>query len=136
MTDPSQTSVLEKPIAAYLAHQRALGRGYNNEARVLDALRRFAAESLAADLSASVFERWCESLSYLSPNTRRSRQLIVRKFCLYRRRSEPDCFVPNPLYFARRHPYRPIIVEPAPIACMLAVADEATPTPGSPCCRR
>ena len=133
MTDPSPTIALEQSIAAYLAHQRALGRGYDNEARVLSAIRRFTAQSSADDLNTSLFERWCESLSYLSPNTRRARQLIVRKFCLYRQRSEPGCFVPNPLYFARRQPYRrPVIVEPVQVARMLAAADKLHPTPGSP----
>ena len=32
MTDPSPTIALEQSIAAYLAHQRALGRGYDKEA--------------------------------------------------------------------------------------------------------
>ena len=39
-------------------------------------------------------------------NTRRSRQRIVHKFCRYRRRSDPNCFVPDPLYFARPQPCR------------------------------
>ena len=38
-TIPSST-VLDRPIAAWLAHQRALGRGFSVEERVLDSLRR------------------------------------------------------------------------------------------------
>jgi integrase len=57
----------------------------------------------------------------------------VRKFCLYRRRSEPRCFVPDPLGFARLQPYRdPVIVEPEQVARMLAAADRLAPTSGSP----
>ncbi len=133
MIDTFPGGSLDQAIAAYLAHQRVLGRGYGNEERVLNAVRRFVARASAEDLSPTLFDRWCESLSDLAANTRRARQLIVRKFCLYRGRSEPRCFVPNPLYFARRQPYRsPIIVQPAQVAHMLAAADELHSTSGSP----
>jgi integrase len=80
-----------------------------------------------------LFDRWCNTLGDLAANTRRARQLIVRKFCLYRRRSEPRCFVPDPLCFARLQPYRdPVIVEPEQVARMLAAADRLAPTSGSP----
>ena len=59
--------------------------------------------------------------------------MIVRKFCLYRHRTEPDCFVPNPLYFVRLCPYRnPVIIEPEQIARMLVAADKLAPRPQSP----
>ena len=38
-TIPSPTA-LDRPVAAWLAHQRALGRGFSVEERVLDSLRR------------------------------------------------------------------------------------------------
>lgn len=69
----------------------------------------------------------------MAANTRRARQLIVRKLCLYRRRTEPGCFVPDPLYFARPQPYRaPVLIEPDQIARMLAAADTLTPSANSP----
>jgi integrase len=133
MNDASPPIALDQAIAAYLAHQRALGRGYYNEERVLNSVHRFVARLAADDLSPVLFNRWCLKLQHLAANTRRARQLIVRKFCLYRRRSEPSCFVPDSLYFARRQPYRrAIIVQPDQVARMLAAADELDPTPGSP----
>jgi len=133
MTGVICSTPLDQSIAAYLAHQRALGRGYNNQERVLGALRRFLAQASAKDLDQVLFDRWCDTLGDLAANTRRARQLIVRKFCLYRRRDEPRCFVPDPLYFARLQPYRdPILVEPEQVARMLAAADRLAPTPGSP----
>ena len=68
-------------------------------------------------------------------HTRRGRQLIVHKFCQYRRRSDPTCFVPDPLSFARPQPYRyraPVLVEPEQIARMLACATALPPTVNSP----
>ena len=82
-------------IDAWLMHQRTLGRGYDGEQWILANLQRFVASSNAADLDQAGFDRWCGSFAYLSATTRRRRQLAVRKFCLFRRRAEPDCFVPD-----------------------------------------
>jgi integrase len=124
---------MDPVIEAYLAHQRALGRGYAVEERVLYSLRDFLAQVHAADLDQSSFEGWRNLHGQLTANVRRSRQRIVRNFCLYRRRSEPDCFVPDPGSFPKPQPYcTPILVTPEQIGRMLALATRLTPTPGSP----
>ena len=129
----SSTVELDHWIAAWLAHQRALGRDYNGEEWVLRHLRRFVANIPSSDLDGAGFELWCNSFQHLSNTTRRIRQLIVRKFCLYRQRSEPGCFAPNPLYFTRWRPYRnPVIITPEQIAQMCIAADNLAPDPGSP----
>ena len=57
----------------------------------------------------------------------------VRRFCLFRRRTDPTCFVPDPLCFSRPHPYRdPVIVAPGQVARMLAAATAWRPAPISP----
>lgn len=124
---------LDRWIAAWLSHQRSLGRGYGNEQWVLGRLRRVIAATGRLDLDHAGFNLWCESFRHLSATTRRSHQQIVRRFCLFRRRSEPDCFVPDPLYFARSCPYRPpVIIGPEQVARLLAVADNLLPTACSP----
>jgi integrase len=126
-------TALDAPICGFLAHQRALGRGYRTEEHVLRGLCNFLLRENASDLDPSTFEHWCEQLKSLAANTRRSRQLIVRKLCLYRQRSEPGCFVPDPLYFARPQPYRePALIEPAQIARMLVQTKALTPSANSP----
>lgn len=126
-------TALDRPIATWLAHQRALGRGFSVEERVLDSLRRCLARPPGADLDQDGFDRWCETLRHLDANTRRARQMIVRRFCLFQRRTDPTCFVPDPLRFSRSHPHRePVIVKPGQIACMLAAADGLEPTHESP----
>jgi integrase/recombinase XerD len=121
--------VLEAAIAQFVAHQRVFGRRYYAEEYVLRALHRFVARRHAPDLSAAVFEQWCAALAHLSPNTRRGRQLLVRKFCLFRRRREPKCFVPDPTGFARPRPYRlPVIVTSAQVASLLRAADKLVPS--------
>jgi integrase/recombinase XerD len=120
-------------IAAWLRHQRSLGRGYNAEQWILAHLQRFVESSHATDLDQAGFDRWCASFAHLSATTRRGRQLAVRKFCLFRQRTEPDCFVPDPLYFVRLCPYRrPVIIEPSQVEQMLMVADSLAPTTNSP----
>lgn len=133
MNKSLRPTALDEPIATYLAHQHALGRRYLQEEHVLHRLRRYLAHASAADLDRSRFDRWCHSQRRLAANTRRARQLIVRKFCLFRRRSEPNCFVPDALYFARPQPYRPpVLVAPGQIGRMLSLTSELVPSNNSP----
>jgi integrase/recombinase XerD len=134
MTEKRSSTPLGNWIAKWLAHQRALGRLYDGPAWVLYKLEHFLiAQQHASDLDQVGFAAWCDSWRQLSATTRRGRQLIVRKFCLYRQRTEPTCFVPNPLYFARQCPYRrPVIVTPEQVAQMLAIAESLVPTNISP----
>lgn len=117
------TRALDVAIAAFIAHQRVLGRRYYGEEGVLRYLRHFVATQRANDLTAELFEQWCRAQHALSPNTLYSRQLLVRKLCLFRRRREPACFLPDPAGFVhRRPPRRAVIVTPAQIGRMLRVA--------------
>ncbi len=129
----SSCACLDNAIVAYLAHQRALGRWYQNEERHLKTLSRFVAAHAACDLTPELFSLWCNELERLHANTRRHRELIVYKFCRFRRRREPRCFVPDPLLFARAVPVRlPFIFGPAEIARLLAAADHLVPNGNSP----
>ena len=124
---------LDAPIRDFLAHRRMLGRGYAHEEYMLRGLRNFLLQVGADDLDQTAFDCWCEHLQGVSANTRRARQQVVHKLCLHRRRTDPTCFVPDPLYFAKLQPYRqPVLVEPEQIARMLACANALHPTPNSP----
>lgn len=131
MNDHSDS--LGAAIAAFVGHQRVLGRRYYGEEGVLRSLRHFVRDHHGSDLTPRFFEQWCEAQRPLSPNTRHSRQLLVRKFCLFRRRTEPRCFVPDPAGFVRRRPYRrPVIVSPAQIRRMLQEAARLRPSQHCP----
>lgn len=133
MTEASSLIPLDRWIAAWLARQRTLGRAYDGAQWVLGNMQRSLATAGAADLDQAGFDRWCNSFGHLAATTRRGRQLILRKFCLFRQRSEPDCFVPNPLYFVRPSPHRgPVIIDPEQVARMLQVADCLTSMMNSP----
>ena len=86
--DSQLATALDVHIRDFLLHQRSLGRRYYTEEYVLRGLRDFVADTGAVDLDKAVFDHWCEHLRPLAANTRRSRQLIVRKLCLFRRRSD------------------------------------------------
>ncbi len=122
-----------RQVEAYLRHFRALGLRYRGVEHVLSVLGRHLTASGAQDLSATHFERWCRSRAHLHSNSRRKAEQIVRRFCLYRRRSEPPTFVPAADGFSRLRPYvRPVILEPEQVARMLEAADRLAPTRSSP----
>lgn len=133
MTRVRPTSALDAAIAEFIGHQRVLGRRYYGEEGMLRSLRHFVVTQKATDLTSAVFEQWCRSQRALSPNTLYARQLLVRKLCLYRRRLEPTCYVPDPSSFVRRRPYRrAVIVTPAQIGRMLRVAAQLGPSQHCP----
>jgi integrase/recombinase XerD len=133
MTEASSSTPLDRWIATWLTHQRSLGRSYDSAQWILGHLQRFIATTGVTDLDQNRFDLWCGSFRHLSATTRRGRQLVVRKFCLFRQRTERGCFVPEPLYFVRMCPYRrPVIIEPEQVARLLVVADNLAPTSISP----
>ena len=133
MTDQTALTPLARWIGTWLTHQRSLGRAYDGAEWILNHLLRFITGKGVADLDQAGFDLWCDSFRHLSATTRRGRQLIVHRFCRFRRRTEPGCFVPDPLHFVRLLPYRrPVIVQPAQVARLLVVADQLVSTPNSP----
>lgn len=117
-------STLAPTVQRYIAHQRAIGKGFGRQAHALCMLVRFIERAGAPDLDAALFDAWSHSGRGTSSNARRASQQIVHRFCRYRQRIEPTCFVPDPLRFARRSPYRqPVIFGAAEVARLLRFVD-------------
>ncbi|MCY4026737.1 MAG: tyrosine-type recombinase/integrase [Acidobacteria bacterium] len=126
------SSGLSASIRSYLTLKRALGRQYDREERVLGHLDRFLA-ARGVDLIAETFAAWCLTLQHLASGTRRARMRIVRNLCLYRRRDEPNCFVPDKRLFPPFHQgIRPHIFTDGEIVHLLAAARRLTRRPKSP----
>ena len=127
-------SDLAPVITRYLGLKQALGRRYTTERGVLIHLDRFlAAHGSGTDLTAETFRLWCTTTFHLSPGVRRSWMRIVRNLCLYRQRSEPACFVPDPSGFPRPHqPRRPHLFTEAEIFRLLGATDQLGPHANSP----
>lgn len=129
---PAQ-SVLGPAIARYLQLQRALGKGFRVEQRILESLDDWLSKTATADLDLENFTAWCHSQQHLASGVRRNHMRIVRNFSLYRRRSEPACFVPDRHAFPARHqPLQPYILTAAQIAQLLEAAGGLEPCPLSP----
>lgn len=118
-----------KIVNDFVQHWRTLGRVYDQEAWVLKGLCKFLEASNRTDLDQAGFEAWCTSRQHTGPSSRRNAQLLIRRLCLYRQRTEPGCFVPDPIYFIRRVPCEtPVIVDPQQMAQLLdAIAQLPSP---------
>ena len=46
---------------------------------------------------------WCQTRQNLTPTILHEWMRIVRGLCLYRQRTEPSCFIPDPLQFPKKH---------------------------------
>jgi integrase/recombinase XerD len=126
-------SLFSQQVSTYLQHYRARGLRYCGVEQVLGRLARHLEEATSSQFDHVSYESWCRSLDLNNPNTRRKSQQIVRKFCLFCQRRDPDVFVPGVETFAKsRPPKRPVIVEPDDIARMLQVAGTWRPGPNSP----
>ena len=120
-------------ITRYLTLKLALGRHYTNEQAVFRSLDAFLIASNAADLSSEVFWRWAHTQEHLRSGVLRGRLRIIRNLCLYRRRTEPSCFAPDPALFPPQHQYvRPYIFTDEQIARLLAAASTLLTTRAYP----
>jgi integrase len=91
--------------ATYLATRRALGRDYAGEERVLRTVRTVLVRAGRRDLDAATFDRWRRRWRHCASNTQRDYAMMVLRFCRYRRRREPRCFLPDVAALQRRRPY-------------------------------
>lgn len=116
------SSSLSPVLRRYIDLKRALGRKFFNQYQVLHSLDRFLSDPAhnSPDLTSETFRRWCYTQQHLVSGMRRSAMRMVYNFCLYRRRTEPDCFVPDPSFFPLPHQrIRPYIVSESDAARLL-----------------
>jgi integrase len=96
-------------------------------------LDRLIATDGYPDLNATAFNAWCKAQEHLASGVRRVRMLEVHAFCLYRRRTEPECFLPNPWTFPPYHQrLRPHIFSESEIARLLHAASGMKGNPSTP----
>jgi integrase/recombinase XerD len=132
---PVFSSRLAPVFSRYVDLKRSLGRSFDAPSRTLQSLDRFLYNHSAtySDLNAAAFEAWCHTHEHVASGVRRIRMLDVRSFCLYRRRAEAQCFVPDlssfPAYHQRIKPY---IFSEAEVAKLLVAASSLERKPSSP----
>lgn len=120
-------------FARYLAVKRALGVQAATLEDLLAQLDRFLAATPVGDLTGETFARWETAMARLAGSTRRQRLRTAYRFCLFRRRSDPHCFLPDPSQFPPRDPRRmPYIFSEADIVRLLRTAATLAPHAASP----
>jgi integrase len=103
-------SFLAPVIVRYLTLKTALGRRYEIEEGIFRSLDTFLADANAVDLTSELFRQWAGQQERRPSGVRRAWVRNVRNLCLYRQRTEPSCFIPDPADFPRVHQYaRPYI---------------------------
>lgn len=133
MSTRNPLAAWDAAVKAYLANRRALGRVYEKEEYTLNHVRRFLAGQHATDLNEQFFARWREPFSRISNRTRIIRERTVYNFCRYRRRSEPDCFLPDPSSFTRFQPMPlPRIIEREQVVRLLRYVSALMPATHEP----
>lgn len=126
---------LSTEIEKYLQLKRSLGRDYSREADILCHFDAFIGGSYPSfqDLNGEMFTAWSATLQHLLPTVRRNYMRVVRNFCLFRQRSYPNSFVPDPLSFPGNHQSRsPHILSESDIAHILDACRYLQPTASSP----
>ena len=122
---PVFSSRLAAAFARYVDLKRSLGRGFDAPCSTLQSLDQFLRKQSAIypDLNAAAFQAWCQTHEHVTSGVRRVRMLEVRSFCLYRRRTEPKCFVPDPSFFPPYHQrLKPYIFSAAEVGKLLSAA--------------
>ena len=128
------SSVVASTIQSYLTLKRALGRQYAMHEWVLAHLDQFLA-ARHADLGPETFAAWCLTLEHLASGNRRNHMREVRNVCLYRRRREPSCFVPDERLFPPVHQViRPHIFTDGQVGQLLAAGGTRARPANSPLC--
>ena len=126
------TSVLAPTITRYLSLKEALGSAYVVERNVMAHLDAFLAGA-GRDLDSEILEQWIKTRSQLASGVRRNWMRIVRNLCLYRRRTEPACFVPDSSQLPPHHQVlKPYIFQEAEIDRLLAETGQLRPANRSP----
>ena len=116
-------SCLAPEIVRYISLKQALGRRFDTASWILLRLDRFLCSlgEPAPDLTAETFNQWCQTMGSLSANSKLARIRVVRHFCLYRRRTAPACFVPDPTQYPQARPWvTPYIFSDSEVARLLS----------------
>lgn len=92
-------SALATDIIAFLEFKRALGHSYQRGAFTLRAFDRFAAgrcdRSTVRRRLPEIIRAWLTRLGDRRPITVAAEHVVIRQFCLFRRRYDPAAFVPS-----------------------------------------
>lgn len=128
-------SFLADDLASYIELHRSLGKDYQREESVLRHFDAFMFSSLnsVTEMNNFAFDTWCQSFGHILLSDRRNRMRIIRNFCIYRRRMQPDAFIPDILTFpANCQAKRAFILSQDDIANLLYATRQLPPSLNGP----
>lgn len=132
---PLFSSALAPLLDRYVNLKRSLGRRFATATATLQSLDRFLQDHAGThtDLTSAAFQGWCRAQENVTSGVRRVRMLEVYNFCAYRRRTELDCFLPDPAAFPPYHQRaKPYIFSEAEVANLLNAAASLKSCPSTP----
>jgi integrase/recombinase XerD len=133
MINPKFSSGLATVLQRYVGMKRALGRQFDSATHALQSLDRLLVKEGFPDLNTTAFDVWCKTQQHLASGVRRVRMLEVQAFCVYRRRTEPECFLPDPRSFPPYHQrLRPHIFTESEVARLMDAASKLKRNPSTP----
>jgi integrase len=134
-TKESFRSSVATEFRNYISHKQALGYYFEAQSMILLYLDRILCKSgkPSSDITAETFRQWCQSMESSCPTTKLKRMRIVWNFCLYRRRRNPNCFVPDPTQFPKlNQAVQPYIFSDIEISKLLAYSNSIPVSTRSP----
>jgi hypothetical protein len=123
MKNPNFVSVLADPFSDYVTFRHLGGVDPDRQIGLLRFFDRFLdQESFRGRWpTPQVIERYVATTQHLHPGNRTNRFSVVRQFCRYLRQFEPQCFVPEKMFF-RRPSYLPHIFSDSEVKAVLQAA--------------
>ena len=123
-------SPLAGPIQNFINLRRLSGTDYQSQAQLLGYFDLFLLEQKLNEpsITRAITDGYLKSISHLAPRTRHNRFCVVRQLCEYLARSNPLCYVPEPLAGLRSEAARqPYIYSKSEIQALLAAALKLPP---------
>jgi integrase len=131
---PRFTSPLGPSLQGFIALERSHGKLYEGEEGALRRFDRFLRSypNPPRRLSDSILRRWLRLFSGLHPSHRYKNSVLIRKFCIYLRRFDPEAYVPDSPTVPCPTRFLPHIYSRSQIASLLEAAGHLTPSAYSP----
>ena len=126
-------SCLAETIQCFIELRRLSGTDYQSQAQLLGYFDRFLVEQGVAEprITREITDAYQRTLGHLAPRSQENRLCVVRQFCEYLTRSDPQGYIPERLRSIPSEEARPRhIYSTTQVQTLLAAASELSP-PGS-----
>lgn len=123
-------SCLAQTIQCFIELRRLSGTDYQSQAQLLGYFDRFLVEQEVVEprITREITDAYQRTLGHLAPRTQENRWGVVRQFCEYLARTDPQGYIPERLRKITSEQARPRhIYSPTQVQALLAAASELSP---------